>query len=108
MVRAPGHLSPASKRLFKRLATDYDLAEEPHAVEVLRLACEALDRAEQARQQIAKDGAYVLDRFGQTKAHPALAVERDSRIGATRCFRELSLDAEAGEPRVPRPNGARS
>ena len=107
-IHAPTHLSNRSKTLYRQLAADYHLADEPHALETLRLALEALDRAEQARAQVARDGAYLTDRFGQVKAHPALAVERDSAIRVARLFRELSLDAELGEARIPRPNGARS
>jgi phage terminase small subunit len=107
-IHAPSHLSPRCKTLYRELAADYHLADEPHALETLRLALESLDRAEQARAQIAKDGAYPTDRWGQVKAHPALAVERDSTIRVARLFRELSLDAELGEPRIPRTNGARS
>jgi hypothetical protein len=70
---------------------------------VLRLACEALDRCEQARAAIARDGPFIEDRAGQPKAHPAIAVERDSRLAAMRAFRELSLDGQMpDEVRPPR------
>ena len=41
---------------------------------------------------MAKDGAYVTDRYGQLRAHPGVAVERDSKTLAARLFRELALD----------------
>lgn len=106
---APRHLSRASRRLWRQLAEDYALGDEPHALRTLTLACEALDRGEEARERIALDGAYLTDRFGQLKAHPAVAVERDARIAAMRAFRELSLDPDPGEVRPPRVgSGARS
>jgi phage terminase small subunit len=68
----------------------YDL--RLHHLRLLRLLCEALDRAEEARKAIAQVGAYVPDRFGQLKPHPALMVERDSRASAAKLARELALD----------------
>jgi phage terminase small subunit len=100
---APPHLSPARRRLYRRLAADYQLGGEPHALETLKLACEALDRCDQARDLIAEHGVMVEDRFGQLRPNPAIAIERDSRIGALRALRELSLDAsEVVDSRPPR------
>lgn len=107
-LHAPKHLSPAGRKLFRRLALDYELDREPHALEVLRLAVEALDRGEEARGVLVRDGAYIPDRFGVLRAHPAVAVERDSRLAALRAFRELSLDATVEDARPPRAgSGAR-
>jgi hypothetical protein len=52
-IRAPDHLSDGSRNLYRQLAEDYELEREPHALEVLRLACEAIDRCDQAREAIA-------------------------------------------------------
>lgn len=94
-IRAPKHLSGGSDKLYRRLAEEYRLEQEPHALEVLRLACEALDRCAQAREAIERDGPFVTSRFGEKRPHPAIGVERDSRIAALRALRELSLDGEA-------------
>ena len=99
--KAPSHLRPDTRRWFLSVLKDFDL--EPHHLKLLTLAAEAWDRGEEAREAIATDGAYVHDRFGQLKAHPAVAVERDSRIGFARLLRELALDVAApGESRPPR------
>lgn len=95
---APRHLSPSARRIYRRIVAEFLL--ETHHVELLRLALEALDRAEEARQAVARDGAYVEGRFGP-KAHPALGVERDASIRAARLFREMGLDLAPNESRPP-------
>jgi phage terminase small subunit len=67
---------------------------EAHHEAVLAVACEALDRMRQAQRAIEQDGAYIDGRFGK-KAHPGLAIERDSRLAMLRALRELGLDYEA-------------
>lgn len=98
--RAPGHLSAPQKRLWLHVAGTWDL--EQHQLRLLTLMCEALDRGEQAREAVKSDGAYLPDRFGQLKPHPALAVERDARIAVARLARELNLEPPASESRPPR------
>jgi P27 family predicted phage terminase small subunit len=99
--RAPAHLSKAQRALWRHVIGVYEL--EPHHVKLLTLLCEALDRGDEARQAIASDGAYLPDRFGQLKAHPAVAVERDARTAVARLTRELDLDGSPEpDPRPPR------
>jgi hypothetical protein len=62
-------------------------------LELLRLACEALDRADEARVEIDEHGLFSENRYGRRVASQAFAVERDSRVSAARLFRELGLDA---------------
>jgi hypothetical protein len=105
---APKHLSERSKRIWRAVVSDYDL-RELHHLTVLRLGLEAVDRAELARLQIAKDGLFLPDRYGGVKAHPAEKTARDSTVIAARCFRELALSEDyVDEPRLPRVDGARS
>ncbi len=73
---------------------------EAHHLALLERACEALGRLVEARDAIARDGAYVEGRFG-VRAHPALAVEAQSRIAFARIVRELGLDLVA--PAASRP-----
>ena len=75
------------------MLTDYEL--EHHHVRLLRLACEAWDRGQQAREAIDRDGLTIGTGDGGLKAHPCVAIERDARIGFARLVRELDLDAGA-------------
>jgi phage terminase small subunit len=83
---------------------DYQLEE--HHLRLLTLAAEAWDRAQMARATILEHGAFFHDRHGSPRPHPALAVERDSRIAFARLVRELDLDGEPlPDPRPPRRRG---
>lgn len=99
--RAPQYLRPATRRWWSEVVADFEL--ESHHQRLLTLAAEALDRREQAREELAKSGAYFDDRFGKPRVHPAVAVERDSGIAFARLMRELDLDVEP--PRESRPPG---
>jgi hypothetical protein len=72
---------------------DYDLEE--HHLRLLQLAGEAWDRGQQARSELLRDGLTVITEAGGRKAHPCVAIERDSRIAFARLIRELDLDVEA-------------
>ena len=89
---APRHLSDEAKAIWKATLPDYDL--EVRHLAVLTTALEALDRMREAQEATRRDGAYTEGRFG-LKAHPGLAVERDSRTAFLRAQRELGLDLEA-------------
>ncbi len=100
--KAPAHLKANTKKWYVSVLEEYEL--EPHHIKILTLAAEAWDRCQEARETIEQVGAYYEDRFGCPKAHPAVAVERDSRIAFARLIRELALDIEP--PRAPgRPPG---
>lgn len=85
----PKHLSAASAALWESILDRYEL-EDQH-VALLQLALESLDRAEQARIILAAEGIVLTGARGGAVAHPAVGIERDSRIAALRGFRELGL-----------------
>jgi phage terminase small subunit len=82
------------------VVAEFDL--EHHHLRILRLACEAWDRGQEAREAVAEHGSVYVDRFGQPRARPEIAIERDARISFARLMRELALDVdgpdEAGRP----------
>ena len=91
----PAHLSDASKTLWKSTLAGWDL--DMHHQQLLRLACEALDLAEQARLELVEHGrTTITDTSGGIRAHPATAIARDNRTLAARLLRDLNLDAESG------------
>lgn len=90
--RAPAHLSDLMQTWWEQVNNDYTLEDEHRLI--LTAAAEAHDRADQARQVIDAEGLTVTDRFGQVKAHPLLAVERDSRSAFARLVRQLDLEGE--------------
>lgn len=100
---APSHLSPEAADLWRAIVSDYAL--EPADLAILETACVQRDRATAARQTIAesKTGPYILDRFGQLKEHPGVAIEQN----ATRLFlaslRQLGLGLDGEESRLPDP-----
>ena len=78
-------------RDYWRIVLDlYDLDEADQAL--LLAACEMLDRADSAREQVDKEGQTQVDRFGQVKPHPCIDIERQALMAFVRVRRELALD----------------
>lgn len=90
---APRHLTADGKRLWARMRADYQI-DDSAGLALLQAACDAFGRAEEARKMISKDGAVLTDRFGQRKAHPACAIERDARAQFLAAIRALRLAPE--------------
>jgi phage terminase small subunit len=86
---APTDLSPEMKRWFDEVVTEHEL--EPHRLRLLVLACQAWDRGEQARKDIAEHGTTYEDRFSAPRTRPEVAIERDSRLAFARILKDLDL-----------------
>ena len=101
MVKPPSHLKAATKKWWLEVAETYEL--EGHHIRLLTKACEAWDRAEQARVALAKAKSLTYeDRFGAPRKRPEVGIERDCMISFARLVRELGLDSEdPGSPRPP-------
>ena len=89
----PKHLKADARRMWQRLMADYQL-DDSAALALLQAACEAYQRAQEARALIDKAGAVITDRFDQLKSHPAVAIERDSRAQMISALRALRLSPE--------------
>lgn len=81
---------------------------EPHHLKLLQLAGESWDRCQQAREILAAEGITFKDDRGNVRAHPAIAIEKDARIGYARLLRELDLDVEAPKSDRVGPPGLKS
>jgi len=98
--KPPAHLSAATRRWWSSVAADFEL--EPHHLRLLTLAGEAWDRCVQAREQVALEGIMYRNRFNEPRPHPAVAIERDSRLAFARMIREIGLDGTPDpDPRPP-------
>ena len=87
---APTHLKGAARQMWTRLRADYQI-DDSAGLALLQAACESFARAAGARGLIGKDGPVLTDRFGQKKAHPACAIERDARGQMIAALRALKL-----------------
>jgi P27 family predicted phage terminase small subunit len=104
-LHAPAHLTPETAVWWRGVLAEYAL--EPHHLRLLRLACEAWDRCQQAREILDCDGLTTGTDSGGLKAHPCIGIERDARLAFARLLRELDLDAEPPPDRA-RPPALRS
>ena len=91
-LKAPAHLRPDTSAWWASVHQEYDLGE--HHARLLLLACEAFDRCCEAREILARDGIVIGGREAAARPHPAVAIERDSRLAFARLVAQLSLDAE--------------
>lgn len=81
---APAHLSDRARDVWAAIVTAWDL--EPPKLALLRLACEALDRAEAARVVLAGEG---LVRDGA--AHPCVRIADQATTTYRQCLAALDL-----------------
>jgi P27 family predicted phage terminase small subunit len=103
LPKPPRHLRKPGKELWTAIQRDFRV-EDAAGLALLLAACESRDRAEAAREEIARAGMTFVDSKGHPRPHPLLVVERDSRAACVSALRALGLDAEpVGE--VGRPAG---
>src|SRR5262249_10919299 len=88
-------LTPQTRTWVESVLDGYGVAD--HQVRLLVLAGQAYDRAQEARRVLDAEGILTQDRYGSLKPHPAIAIERDARIGYARLVRELALETPQPE-----------
>jgi phage terminase small subunit len=89
---APAHLT-GSTALWEQVTSDWEL--QPEELEILRLACESLDRANSARKAIRRHGqTYESQPHGAPRPRPELAIARSEAQLAARLLKQLDLEDE--------------
>jgi P27 family predicted phage terminase small subunit len=92
----PAHISASARQWWQITVERFVLQE--HHLRLLQLACEAWDRAQEARARLAQEGLTVPGREGGLRPHPCVGIERDARLAVARLLRELDLDVEPPAP----------
>jgi phage terminase small subunit len=96
--KPPDGLSPAAKTWWTKLTNEYGIDDQAGLL-ILETAMRAMDRMSMAAGLVDQHGAVTVDKFGQLKANPACAVERDSRAAMMAALKSLNLDLEPlGKP----------
>jgi hypothetical protein len=104
-VKPPRKLGRHGVQLWKIVMRDY-VIDDAADLEMLALACEQLDRAQECRDQIDTDGVVIRTKHG-LKEHPLLKIELAGRAYVTRALQRLGLGTELTKPvgRPPVPHG---
>ncbi len=100
--RCPSHLSKESKQIWGEVIKGWEILESDFTI--LRIALESFDRLQEARKRINLDGLILTDDKGRKYLHPASIIEKESRMGLLRAWRQLGLDMSPPQP-VGRPAG---
>jgi len=88
-LTVPAHLSEEGASFYRDIAERYILeSQDEH---LLVLACQALDRAKQARELLDREGIVLTGSRGGSRPHPAVRIEAVSRTQFLQLIRELNL-----------------
>lgn len=98
------HLSDEAARRWAKINSEYVL--DTAVQSIFEAGLEAFDRMRQAQAIIAREGLIQVDRFGQAKPHPAVAIERDARAAWRQCIKDMGLDLEPLQDGPGRPPNA--
>ena len=85
LLKPPGHLKAAGRRLWTDIVTQYRIADGA-GLALVTTAAEAQDRIREAQRAIRQ--------YGALKQNPACFLERDARAGMLSALRALNLDLE--------------
>ena len=86
------------------MGKEYDFVDGG-GLQLLKIYCEAYDRALDCRERIKKNGMLYLDRFKQPRPHPLLTAEKEAKAIMLTALRQMNLDVLPNNPHVGRPAG---
>jgi phage terminase small subunit len=92
-LRPPAGLSDEACAWWRATQSAYDVSD-PGGVSMLDQAAQALDRANEARALLKRDGLVVMDRFGQLVPHPASRVLAAAESSFRGMLRLLNLSPD--------------
>jgi phage terminase small subunit len=87
----PPHLSEKAKTLWQQYAGP--VLRSPGQLALLQSGLEALDRADQARELIAREGMTIVSERGKiAHQHPALNILKEAESTVVKIWRVLNLN----------------
>jgi phage terminase small subunit len=98
--KAPAGLRAAGKAFWQKVLHQYEI-DTAHDFSRLAICCQCLDVIEAAQQDIAENGMYLTDRYGQLRERPSGDIIRKNQTIFLRALRELNLDTVPDENRPP-------
>lgn len=91
---APPEMSPEARALWRRIVAEFEF--DAGEREVLEALCRAYQRQREAQAILDRDGIVMTTRFGEVRAHPAVAIARDSATLLARLVSQLKLESADG------------
>ena len=89
----PKHLTEYSKKWYLQILKDYELSVSE--LEVLKMACEALDTCEQARQEVQEHGLLIKGRYDNVRENPAVRLQMQAAASFAKLLKSLGLDEDS-------------
>ena len=87
----PAHLSDRAKDLWRAVAGGREMS--PGRLALFQTALECLDRADQARKAIDRDGlTFTTESTGAVHLNPIARIEKDSRSAFAKIWKTLGFD----------------
>jgi hypothetical protein len=100
----PRPLGRVGAALWDRVCRDFDITDAA-GIELLCLACQALDRAEACREQIDYHGEAAVNEAGYIRQNPLLRDELANRAFVSKTLERLGLNTEPVKS-IGRPTGS--